>query len=88
MSPRPGIRRITTTVAATTTLAAAVGVGYALGHDGGRTAPPTSPPIALANADLTVAASCEDLLDSIPIDDLTANEQFVAVETGHDIETG
>lgn len=34
------------------------------------------------------AESCDDLLDSIPVDDLTANEQFVAVETGSDIETG
>ena len=59
------LRRITTTVAATTTLAAAVGVGYALGTDSSsRDLPPTSPPIALANADLTVTASCDELLDS------------------------
>ncbi|HSU02687.1 MAG TPA: beta-propeller domain-containing protein, partial [Nocardioides sp.] len=57
-------RRITTTIAAVTSLAAAVGVGYVLGNDpGARNAPPVSP-IVLANADLTVAASCEDLLDS------------------------
>ncbi|WP_165356953.1 beta-propeller domain-containing protein [Nocardioides zhouii] len=56
---------MTTTVAAATTLAAAVGVGYALGNDpGSRNVPPTAPPIALANADLTVAGSCDDLLDS------------------------
>ncbi len=59
------LRRITTTVAAATTLAAAVGVGYALGNESGpRLLPPTAPPIALANADLTVTASCDDLLDS------------------------
>ncbi len=59
------LRRITTTVAATTTLAAAVGVGYALGTDStSRDLPPSSPPIALANSDLTVAASCDELLDS------------------------
>ncbi|MBL0749172.1 beta-propeller domain-containing protein [Nocardioides baculatus] len=58
------LRRFTTTVAATTTLAAAVGVGYLLGDDSGRTTPPASAPIALANADLAVAASCDDLLDS------------------------
>ena len=40
-------------------------MGYALGADGSsRDVPPTSPPIALANADLTVTASCDDLLDS------------------------
>ena len=59
------IRRITTTLAATTSLAAAVGVGYALGNDNGsRDVPPGSPPIALANADLSVTASCDELLDS------------------------
>ena len=59
------MRRITTGVAALTSLAAAVGVGYALGQGSGPVgAPPTSPPIALANADLAVASSCEDLLDS------------------------
>ncbi|MCW2736886.1 beta-propeller domain-containing protein [Nocardioides sp.] len=58
-------RRITATLAAATTLAAAVGVGYALGHDeGARDVPPSAPPIALANADLTTPSSCEDLLDS------------------------
>ena len=59
------LRRITTTAAATATVAAALGVGYALGSDSGsRTAPPTSPPIALANADLSVVAGCDELLDS------------------------
>lgn len=58
------LRRITTTVAATATLAAAVGVGYALGTDSSPDLPPGSPPIALANADLAVAASCDDLLES------------------------
>ena len=59
------IRTITTTVAAATTLAAAVGVGYALGNDPGpRNVPPTAPPLVLANADLTVPGSCDDLLDS------------------------
>ena len=57
------LRRFTTAVAATTSLAAAVGVGYALGHDGSD-GPPVSPPITLANADLRIAASCEELLDS------------------------
>lgn len=58
-------RRITTSIAAVTTLAAAVGVGYALGRDPGpHNVPPTAPPISLANADLTLASSCEDLLDS------------------------
>jgi hypothetical protein len=57
------LRRTTTTVAATATLAAAVGVGYLLGSD--PATPPTGGlPIVLANADLTVAASCDDLLRS------------------------
>ena len=61
------VRRITTSLATVTTLAAAVGAGYLLGgggDPGARTVPPTGPPIVLANADLGVAASCEDLLDS------------------------
>ena len=58
-------RRITTSVAAVTTLTAAVGVGYLLGNDpGNRNVPPSSPPISLANADLSIAPSCDDLLDS------------------------
>jgi len=57
------MRRITTSVAAATSLAAAVGVGYALGSDPDDV-PPSSPPIALANADLSVAESCDALLDS------------------------
>ncbi len=62
-----GLRRITTGVAAVTSLAAAVGVGYAIGHGPGSGAgnlPPTAPPISLANADLSIATSCDDLLDS------------------------
>ncbi|NYE35744.1 hypothetical protein F4692_000848 [Nocardioides cavernae] len=57
------IRTITTGVAAVTSLAVAVGVGYVVGNGQGG-GPPASPPIRLANADLTVAASCEDLLAS------------------------
>ena len=58
-------RRITTSLAAVTTLVAAVGVGYALGQDeGSRALPPSAPPISLANADLTPAPSCKALLDS------------------------
>ncbi len=57
-------RRITTTLAAVTTLAAAAGAGYAVGHDeGARTVLPATP-VALANADLTAATGCDDLLDS------------------------
>ena len=60
-------RRITASIAAVTTLSAAVGVGYLLGgggDPGAPSVPSTGSPIVLANADLTVAASCEDLLDS------------------------
>src|SRR6476660_3133960 len=57
------VRRITTAVAATTTLAAAVGAGYLMGQESG-TPPAGAPPIVLANADLAVAASCDDLLQS------------------------
>lgn len=59
------VRNLVTGATVVTSLAAAVGVGYALGNrpDGdGR--PPGSPPIVLANADLTVAAGCDELLDS------------------------
>ena len=59
------VRNLVTGATVVTSLAAAVGVGYALGNDpdgGGR--PPASPPIVLANADLTVAAGCDELLDS------------------------
>ena len=59
------VRNLVTGATVATSLAAAVGVGYALGNDpdgGGR--PPASPPIVLANADLTVAAGCDELLDS------------------------
>ena len=58
------LRRITTGIAAATSLGLAVGVGYALGSDPGRDLPPIAPPISLANADLSLAASCDDLLDS------------------------
>jgi len=58
-------RSIIAPVTLVTSLAAALGLGYALGNDPGREErPPASPPLALANADLTVAASCADLLDS------------------------
>ncbi len=58
-------RRITASIAAITTLGAAVGVGYALGRAPGPVdGPPSSPPISLANADLAPASSCEALLDS------------------------
>ena len=59
------VRNLVTGATVATSLAAAVGVGYALGNDGdsGRR-PPGSPPIVLANADLTVAAGCDELLAS------------------------
>ena len=57
-------RTILTGITVGTSLAAAVGVGYALGSEPGSSGPPTSPPIALANSDLGVAASCDDLLAS------------------------
>ncbi len=59
------VRNLVTGATVVTSLAAAVGVGYALGNgpDGGAR-PPASPPIVLANADLTVAAGCDELLDS------------------------
>ncbi|MBC2931597.1 beta-propeller domain-containing protein [Nocardioides sp. zg-1228] len=56
-------RRIVTSLTVVTSLAAALGIGYALGDDPGAR-PPAAPPITLANADLTVASSCADLLDS------------------------
>jgi hypothetical protein len=58
------VRRLVTGATVVTSLAAAVGVGYALGRDTEGGGPPASPPIALANADLTVAAGCDALLDS------------------------
>jgi hypothetical protein len=58
------LSRITTGVAAATSLVAAVGVGYALGRDGATTGPPSDARISLANADLTLAADCDALLDS------------------------
>ena len=61
-----GLRRTLTTVGiATTGLAVAVGAGFALGRGTGAEPPPPSPPrIALANADLATATSCDDLLAS------------------------
>ena len=60
-----GLRRIGTSVAAATSLVAAAGVGYVVGTGSGSDdRPPAAPPIALANADLTTPASCDDLLDS------------------------
>ncbi|GAB3018676.1 hypothetical protein GCM10011376_00130 [Nocardioides flavus (ex Wang et al. 2016)] len=52
------------TLTIVTSLAAAVGVGYVLGSEPGRPGATASPPIALANADLGAAGSCEDLLAS------------------------
>ena len=63
MNPRKITGKITGGLAAVATLAAAVGVGYLLGSDPSEGVPP-SPPISLANADLIVAPSCDDLLDS------------------------
>jgi Beta propeller domain len=57
------VRTFATGFVATTALAAAAGTGYLLGHESG-SPPVDAPPIALANADLAVAASCDDLLDS------------------------
>nr|WP_300047210.1 beta-propeller domain-containing protein [uncultured Nocardioides sp.] len=59
------VRNLVTGATVAASLAAAVGVGYALGNDpDGDGRPPGSPPIALANADLAVAAGCDELLDS------------------------
>ena len=55
------VRRLTTALTTVAALGAAAGLGYALGAD---PAPGGAPPISLANADLVVAGSCEDLLDS------------------------
>jgi hypothetical protein len=57
-------RTIITGITVGTSLAAAVGIGYALGSEPGPPDPPTGPPIALANSDLGVATSCDDLLAS------------------------
>jgi hypothetical protein len=57
-------RTIITGITVGTSLAAAVGVGYALGSEPGSSGPPPAPPIALANSDLGVASSCDDLLAS------------------------
>ena len=57
-------RRVTTVISTIAALGAAAGVGYALGDspdDPGRRTPPA---LALANADLVTAGSCEALLDS------------------------
>ncbi|GAA5108374.1 hypothetical protein GCM10023339_07290 [Alloalcanivorax gelatiniphagus] len=59
------LRRTATSIAVVSSLAAAVGVGYVLGDDTGPGGlPPTSPPLALANADLVVAPGCNELLES------------------------
>ena len=52
------VRRATTAITAITALGAAAGAGYALGDSPGGPAPGT-PPIALANADLVAAGSCD-----------------------------
>jgi hypothetical protein len=57
-------RSIITGITVGTSLAAAVGVGYALGSEPGSPGRPSAPPIALANSDLGVAADCADLLAS------------------------
>lgn len=57
-------RRIITGITVGVGLAAAVGVGYALGSEPGAPGRPSAPPIALANSDLGVAADCDDLLAS------------------------
>jgi hypothetical protein len=57
-------RTIITGITVGTSLAAAVGVGYALGSEPGSPGRPSAPPIALANSDLGVAADCDDLLAS------------------------
>lgn len=60
-----GLRRIGTSVAAAAGLVAAAGAGYVVGTgQGPDDGPPTAPPIALANADLTTPGSCGELLDS------------------------
>ncbi len=58
------LRTTVTSVALVTSLAAAAGVGYAIGDDAGPGGPPTSPRLVLANADLTVADGCDALLAS------------------------
>ncbi|SEB65783.1 Beta propeller domain-containing protein [Nocardioides exalbidus] len=58
------LRTTVTGIAALTSLAAAVGVGYAIGQDSGPTGTPESPRIRLANADLTSPGSCDALLQS------------------------
>ena len=57
-------RTLVTGGIATTTLAATLGIGYAMGRQDDPTPPVRDDRIALANADLTAAASCEDLLAS------------------------
>lgn len=59
------LRTITTGVAAVTTLSAALGAGYLLGRGGTEpSTPPVETPLALVNADLRVADSCEALLQT------------------------
>ncbi|MBS2936496.1 beta-propeller domain-containing protein [Nocardioides sp. J2M5] len=62
---RTALRRTATTFVAVGGLLAAGAIGYVLGQDprpGG--GPDASPPLVLANADLTTPASCDALLDS------------------------
>ncbi|CAA9404511.1 MAG: hypothetical protein AVDCRST_MAG32-3178 [uncultured Nocardioides sp.] len=57
-------RTLVTGGIATTTLALALGTGFALGRTSDPSDTLRDDRIALANADLTVAASCDDLLES------------------------
>ncbi|MCD6638937.1 MAG: beta-propeller domain-containing protein [Nocardioides sp.] len=63
-------RSVTTSVVVTTGLVAALGLGYVAGRGagdagGGPPEPrPTAPPVALVNADLVPAGSCDELLES------------------------
>ena len=56
------LRRTLTSTVAVTSLAAAAGIGYAVGSDPGHV--PAAPPVELVNADLALAGSCDDLLAS------------------------
>ena len=60
-----GLRTVSTAIVASTSLVVAVGAGFALGRaDEPRDVSTRDPQLALANADLTSAASCADLLQS------------------------
>ncbi|WP_165355121.1 beta-propeller domain-containing protein [Nocardioides oleivorans] len=58
------LRTTITGIVALTSLAAAAGVGYAIGQDSDPTGTAPPPRIALANADLTTTGSCDALLQS------------------------